>query len=76
MAWGISGSDERSAMVGADVAVAHFDPKQQRGFATDYNITAAAPVRGTLFHTHIPTTRITYNNFKNIPSLFFYRSVY
>ncbi|KAJ0170663.1 hypothetical protein K1T71_013435 [Dendrolimus kikuchii] len=43
MAWGVSGAEGRSAMLGADVAVAHFDAVQQRGFATDYNITAMAP---------------------------------
>ncbi|KAI8422921.1 LOW QUALITY PROTEIN: hypothetical protein MSG28_014030 [Choristoneura fumiferana] len=44
MAFGISGSDNRSLMLGADVAVAHFDARLQRGLATDYNITALAPV--------------------------------
>lgn len=43
MAFGISGNESSSQMLGADVAVAHFDARQQRGFATDYNITAAAP---------------------------------
>ncbi|KAI8422918.1 LOW QUALITY PROTEIN: hypothetical protein MSG28_014030 [Choristoneura fumiferana] len=46
MAFGISGSDNRSLMLGADVAVAHFDARLQRGLATDYNITALAPVLG------------------------------
>ncbi|XP_063541866.1 protein Skeletor, isoforms B/C [Cydia strobilella] len=43
MAFGISGSSTRSQMEGADVAVASFEPKYQRGRATDYNITALAP---------------------------------
>ncbi|XP_045780249.1 protein Skeletor, isoforms B/C [Maniola jurtina] len=43
MAFGISGSTTRSQMAGADVAVASFDRRFQRGLATDYNITAIAP---------------------------------
>ncbi|KAL0861188.1 hypothetical protein ABMA27_009670 [Loxostege sticticalis] len=43
MGFGISGSDSKSQMLGADVAIAHYDPKMQRGLATDYNITAIAP---------------------------------
>ncbi|XP_048001504.1 protein Skeletor, isoforms B/C [Leguminivora glycinivorella] len=43
MAFGISGSAQRSQMEGADVAVASFDRTYQRGRATDYNITALAP---------------------------------
>lgn len=42
MAFGISGSEERSQMIGADVAIAYVDG--YRGFAADYNITALAPV--------------------------------
>ncbi|VEN38129.1 unnamed protein product [Callosobruchus maculatus] len=41
LSFGISGSDERSQMIGADVAVAYIDG--YRGFATDYNITALTP---------------------------------
>ncbi|XP_018573069.1 protein Skeletor, isoforms B/C [Anoplophora glabripennis] len=41
LSFGISGSQERSQMVGADVAVAYIDG--YRGFATDYNITALTP---------------------------------
>jgi hypothetical protein len=44
MAFGISGSESSSQMVGADVAVAYYSPAMQRGLATDYNITAQAPV--------------------------------
>ncbi|XP_037295843.1 protein Skeletor, isoforms B/C [Manduca sexta] len=43
MAFGISGSNTNSSMLGADVAVARFSGAEQRGFATDYNITALAP---------------------------------
>lgn len=43
MAFGLSGSNERSEMLGADVAVAYID--EYRGFASDYNITALSPVR-------------------------------
>ncbi|OWR41526.1 hypothetical protein KGM_200563 [Danaus plexippus plexippus] len=43
MAFGISGSNTRSQMLGADVAVASFDPVLQRGLATDYNITELVP---------------------------------
>lgn len=41
MAFGLSGSTERSSMIGADVTVAYIDGYQ--GFAHDYNITAKAP---------------------------------
>ncbi|XP_051164876.1 protein Skeletor, isoforms B/C [Leptopilina boulardi] len=41
MAFGLSGSDERSQMEGADVAVVYLD--DIRGYAIDYNITAKAP---------------------------------
>ncbi|XP_049880614.1 protein Skeletor, isoforms B/C [Pectinophora gossypiella] len=43
MAFGISGSEQRSQMVGADVAVAWFDARLQRGLATDYNVTDRSP---------------------------------
>lgn len=42
LAFGISGSDEKSQMIGADVAVAYINGYQ--GYATDYNITALTPV--------------------------------
>nr|XP_023011646.1 protein Skeletor, isoforms B/C [Leptinotarsa decemlineata] len=41
LSFGISGSDQKSQMIGADVAVAYVDG--YRGFATDYNITALTP---------------------------------
>lgn len=41
LSFGISGSQERSQMVGADVAVAYINGYQ--GYATDYNITALTP---------------------------------
>ncbi|XP_047035806.1 protein Skeletor, isoforms B/C [Helicoverpa zea] len=43
MAFGVSGSAAGSRMLGADVAVAQYNAQQQRGLATDYNITALAP---------------------------------
>ncbi|KAM3958667.1 cytochrome and DOMON domain-containing protein knickkopf [Aphomia sociella] len=43
MSFGVSGSASRSAMLGADVAVASWDARQQRGLAADYNITDVAP---------------------------------
>lgn len=43
MAFGLSGSDSSSQMEGADVTIAYMDGT--RGYATDYNITAKAPVR-------------------------------
>ncbi|XP_023944110.2 protein Skeletor, isoforms B/C [Bicyclus anynana] len=43
MAFGVSGSSTSSQMLGADVAVAWFDARLQRGLATDYNVTAVAP---------------------------------
>lgn len=42
MAFGLSGSDNSSRMEGADVVIAYMD--ETRGYATDYNITAKAPV--------------------------------
>lgn len=42
MAFGLSGSEQGSQMLGSDVAVAYIDG--YRGFATDYNITALTPV--------------------------------
>lgn len=42
MAFGISGSAEKSQMLGADVAVTYIDG--HLGFATDYNIDSLAPV--------------------------------
>ncbi|KAK0093076.1 hypothetical protein PV326_014361 [Microctonus aethiopoides] len=46
MAFGLSGSEEKSQMEGADVTVAYMDGV--RGFAIDYNITAKAPCGKTL----------------------------
>lgn len=43
MAFGISGSEQSSQMLGSDVAVAYIDG--YRGFTTDYNITALSPVK-------------------------------
>ncbi|KAG7297570.1 hypothetical protein JYU34_019613 [Plutella xylostella] len=43
MAFGISGSTSGSQMLGADIAVAYYDQKLQRAFATDYNVTDLAP---------------------------------
>lgn len=42
MAFGLSGSDQKSQMLGSDVAIAYIDG--YRGFATDYNVTALTPV--------------------------------
>lgn len=42
MAFGISGSTTESQMLGSDVSVGYIDG--YRGYATDYNITALAPV--------------------------------
>lgn len=42
MAFGLSGSENSSRMEGADVAIAYMDGT--RGYTTDYNITAKAPV--------------------------------
>ncbi|XP_015516965.1 protein Skeletor, isoforms B/C [Neodiprion pinetum] len=41
MAFGLSGSDEKSQMEGSDVTIAYMDGTQ--GFATDYSISAYAP---------------------------------
>lgn len=43
MAFGLSGSEEKSQMLGSDVAVAYL-LDGNRGFAVDYNITALSPV--------------------------------
>ncbi|CAG9134831.1 unnamed protein product [Plutella xylostella] len=45
MAFGISGSTTGSQMLGADIAVAYYDQKLQRAFATDYNVTDLAPAK-------------------------------
>ena len=42
MAFGLSGSEEKSQMEGADVSIAYMDGP--RGYAADYNITAKSPV--------------------------------
>lgn len=47
MSFGVSGSDQKSQMIGADVAVAYIDG--YRGLATDYNITALTPVRWEIY---------------------------
>ncbi|XP_022900709.1 protein Skeletor, isoforms B/C [Onthophagus taurus] len=41
LSFGLSGSDERSQMLGSDVTVAYVD--QHNGYAIDYNITALSP---------------------------------
>ncbi|XP_063984535.1 protein Skeletor, isoforms B/C-like isoform X1 [Diachasmimorpha longicaudata] len=46
MAFGLSGSQEKSQMEGADVTVAYMDGA--RGYAVDYNVTAKAPCGKTL----------------------------
>ena len=51
MAFGLSGSSEKSQMMGADVAVAYID--SFRGYATDYNITGLAPVTSRFFYKQI-----------------------
>lgn len=47
MAFGLSGSTEKSQMVGSDVTIAYLDG--YRGFASDYNITALTPVSSKNF---------------------------
>jgi hypothetical protein len=42
MAFGLSAAENKSEMIGSDVAVAYIDG--YFGHATDYNITAKAPV--------------------------------
>ena len=46
MAFGLSGSQDRSQMEGADATIAFMDGA--RGYANDYNITAKAPVSAIL----------------------------
>lgn len=58
LSFGLSGSDTKSQMIGADVAVAYIDG--YRGFATDYNITALTPVR--IFFTLIQESKNLSNN--------------
>ncbi|XP_013165780.1 PREDICTED: protein Skeletor, isoforms B/C [Papilio xuthus] len=43
MAFGVSGNETRSQMVGADVAVAYFNSALQQATVADYNVTAVAP---------------------------------
>jgi hypothetical protein len=51
MAFGLSAAENKSEMIGADVAIAYIDG--YLGYATDYNITAKAPVScySTLINT-------------------------
>jgi hypothetical protein len=42
MAFGLSAAENKSEMIGSDVAIAYIDG--YLGYATDYNITAKAPV--------------------------------
>ena len=42
MAFGLSAAENKSEMIGADAAIAYVDG--YLGYATDYNITAKAPV--------------------------------
>jgi hypothetical protein len=42
MAFGLSAAENKSEMIGSDVAVAYIDG--YLGYATDYNVTAKAPV--------------------------------
>lgn len=46
MGFGLSGSEEKSQMEGADVTIAYMDGV--RGYATDYNVTSKAPCGKTL----------------------------
>ncbi|XP_044593778.1 protein Skeletor, isoforms B/C [Cotesia glomerata] len=46
MGFGLSGSEEKSQMEGADVTIAYMD--DVRGYAADYNITSKAPCGKTL----------------------------
>lgn len=46
MGFGLSGSDEKTQMEGADVTIAYIDGA--RGYATDYSISAYAPVSGII----------------------------
>lgn len=48
MSFGLSGSEEKSQMVGADVAVAYVNG--YLGYASDYNITALSPVINITIH--------------------------
>lgn len=50
MAFGLSGSDEKSQMLRSDVAIAYIDG--YRGFATDYNVTALTPVSRKMYTKH------------------------
>ncbi|CAH2058938.1 unnamed protein product, partial [Iphiclides podalirius] len=43
MAFGVSGAEGRSQMLGADVCVARYDARLRQGMAQDYNVTAVAP---------------------------------
>jgi hypothetical protein len=56
MAFGLSAAENKSEMIGADVAVAYIDG--YLGYAADYNITAKAPV------SCCSTTIATQSNFK------------
>lgn len=55
MSFGLSGSKEKSQMLGADVAVAYIDG--YRGFSTDYNITALSSVSP---NSHFPMRSVNF----------------
>lgn len=44
MAFGLSGEDGRSAMVGGDIVVAYYDPQERTFHAEDYYMSATAQV--------------------------------
>lgn len=48
MAFGLSAAENKSEMIGSDVAIAYIDG--YLGYATDYNITAKAPVSCYIKH--------------------------
>ena len=61
MAFGLSGSQEKSQMEGADATIAYM-VDDTRGYAVDYNITAKAPVI-TNFKTYSFTAFFVYTTF-------------
>jgi hypothetical protein len=60
MAFGLSGSENSSQMEGADVTIAYMD--DTRGYATDYNITAKAPVRKFIYLSNLNKQEGTEDN--------------
>ncbi len=44
LGFGLSGSDNKTQMIGSDIAIGHLNIKTGQGIVQDYNVDAKAPV--------------------------------